>query len=319
VFANNDDLEKYAAKELELMTSLREAAGKVWDAERNAGDSILDGESTDTTVDAIVRSKAQVAAIEGAIRACRARRVACIEAGIAAKVADLRKRAGDAREEHERIAAKSERHLKALQELEGCQFVPAVTMYMPGGAITNSGRLAALAHALEDRAAHLEAAGVPDSGSAQLDDVASVNDLAAAILTHPSNGPSAAETFAWAAACDTLGRFGAHRRNYRVTWTGGVIDFAQSYTQVAAFAPQGEISTYTGKPLPPDLNRATFRAPASMQPKPRPAKTVAPASEPPAAPLPEAPAPEPGRLITVAAYLGHDSRPHRKDDEAVQS
>ena len=168
-----------------------------------------------------------------------------------------------------RIAAKSERHLKALQELEGCQFVPAVTIYMPGGAITNSGRLAALAHGLEDQAAHMEAAGVPDSGSAQLDDVASANDLAAAILKHPSNGPSAAEALAWAAACDTLDRFGAHARNYRVTWKAGVISFTESYTQVPALAPQGEISIYTGRPLPPDLNRATFRAPVSMQPKPR--------------------------------------------------
>jgi len=104
-----------------------------------------------------------------------------------------------------------------------------------------------------------------------------------------------------------------------VTWTGGVIDFAQSYTQVPAFAPQGEISTYTGKPLPPDLNRATFRAPVSMQPKPRAAKTAPPVVELPAAPLTEAPAAAPGHLITVAAYLGHDSRPHRKDDEEVQS
>jgi hypothetical protein len=233
-------------------------------------------------------------------------------------VVDLRKRAGEAREEQKRIAAKSERHLKALQELEGCQFVPAATMYMPGGAITNSGRLAALAHGLEDQAAHLEAAGVPDSGSAQLDDVASVNDLAAAVLKHASNGPSAAEAFAWAAACDTLDRFGAHRRNYRVTWTGGVIDFTQSYTQVPALAPTGEISSYTGRPLPPDLNRATFRAPASMQPKPRAAKIVAPVVESPAAPISKAP-PASGRLITVGAYLGDEARPHRKDDEAVQS
>ena len=232
---------------------------------------------------------------------------------------DLRKRSGEAREEQKRIAAKSERHLKALQELEGCQFMPAATMYMPGGAITNSGRLAALAHGLEDQAAHLEAAGVPDSGSAQLDDVASVNDLAAAILKHPSNGPSAAETLAWAAACDSLDRFGAHRRNYRVNWAGGVIDFTQSYTQVPALAPTGEISSYTGKPLPPDLNRATFRAPVSMQPKPRSAKTAPPMVEPPAAPLPETPAPAHGRLITVGAYLGDESRPPRKNDEAAQS
>ena len=314
-----NDVELYANKELELMASLQEAAGKVSDAERSAGDSILDGESTDTAMEAIVRAKAQMAALEGAIRACRARRLAAIEAKLAAEVADLKKRAGEAREEHERIATKAARHLKALQELEGCQYMPAATVYMPGGAATNSGRLAALAHGLEDQAAHLEAAGVPDSGSAQLDDVASVNDLAAAILKHPSNGPSAAEVLAWAAACDTLDRFGAHRRNYRVTWTGGVIDFTQSYTQVPALAPTGEISSYTGRPLPPDLNRATFRAPVSMQPKPRPAKVVASAPEPPAAPLPEAPAPAPGRLISVGAYLGAESRPHRKDDEEVQS
>jgi len=98
-----------------------------------------------------------------------------------------------------------------------------------------------------------------------------------------------------------------------------VIDFTQSYTQVPALAPTGEISSYTGKPLPPDLNRATFRAPASMQPKPRAAKTAPPVVEPPAAPLPEAPTPASGRLITVGAYLGDESRPHRKDDEEVQS
>ena len=183
--------------------------------------------------------------------------------------------------------------MKVLQELEGCQFVPAATMYMPGGAITNSGRLAALAHGLGDQAAHLEAVGVPDSGSAQLDDVASINDLAAAILKHPSNGPSAAEALAWAAACDTLDRFGAYPRNYRVTWTGGVIDFTQSYTQVPALAPQGEISSYTGRPLPPDLNRATFRAPVSMQPKPRHAKIVAPVVELPPRRCPQFPLPRP--------------------------
>jgi hypothetical protein len=313
-----NDVELYANKELELMASLQEAAGKVSDAERNAGDSILDGESTDAAMDAIVRAKAQVAALEGAIRACRVRRLAAIESKIAAEVADLRKRASEAREEYARIANKAARHLKALQELEGCQFVPAVTLYTPV-AVTQSGRLGSLAAALEDRAAKLEAAGIPDSGSVQLDGVTSATELASAILRHPSDGPSAAEAFSWAAACDKLDRFAHHPRSFRVSWKGGVIDFGDSFTQVAALAPQGEISSYTGHPLAPDLNRATFRAPASTQPKPRPAKMVAPAPEPPAAPLPETPTPAPGHLITVAAYLGHDSRPHRKDDEAVQS
>ena len=77
-------------------------------------------------------------------------------------------------------------------------------------------------------------------------------------------------------------------------------------------------SSYTGGPLPPDLNRTTFRAPVSMQPKPRAAKIAPPVVGPPAAPISKAP-PAPGRLITVGAYLGDEARPHRKDDEAVQS
>jgi len=307
------DLEKYAVKELELLAGLHEAAGKVANAERSAGDGILDGESTDAAVDAIVRARAQVAALEGAIRSCRVRRLAAIESKIAAEAADLRKRAGEARAEQERIATKAGRHLKALKELEGCEYVPVTNPYIPAS-IPQSSRLASLAASLEDQAARLEAAGIPDSGSVQLDDVTSTADLTAAILKHPSDGPSAADIHLWAAACDPLDRFGTHPRNYRVSWAGGVMNFADSFVQVPGLAPQGDISIYTGRRLAPDLNRATFRAPASLQPKPRPAKNVAAEPEP-ATALPEPPASAPGRLTSVAAYLGHESRP-RQEDEA---
>jgi len=314
------DIEKYAAKELELLARLHAAAGKVADAERSAGDSILDGESTDAAVDAIVRARAQVAALEGAIRSCRVRRLKAIESKIAAEVADLRKRAGEARAEQERIAAKAGRHLKALRELEGCEYIAVSNPYVPAS-IPQSSRLASLASSLEDQAAHLEAAGIPDSGSVQLDDVASTADLAAAILKHPSDGPSAADIHAWAALCDTLDRFGTHPRSFRVSWAGGVMNFADSFIQVPGLAPQGDISIYTGQRLAPDLHRATFRAPASMQPPPRTVKIAAPAPEP-STVLPEPPASAPGRLISVAAYLGHESRPLQEDEEpaeAVQS
>jgi hypothetical protein len=56
-----------------------------------------------------------------------------------------------------------------------------------------------------------------------------------------------------------------------------------------------------------------------MSTQARAAKTAPPVVGPPAAPLPEAPAPTPGRLITVAAYVGDEARPHRKGDEGVQS
>ena len=311
---------KYAAKELELLARFHDAAGKVADAERNAGDSILDGESTDAAMNAIVRARAQVAAIEGAIRGCRARRLVAIESKIAAEAADLRKRAGEARAEQERIATKAGRRLKALRELEGCKYMPVPGPFIPAS-IPQSSRLASQASSLADQAAHLEAAGIPDSGSVQLDDVTSTADLAAAILKHPSDGPSAADIHAWAALCDPLDRFGTHPRSFRVSRADGVMNFADSFIQVPDLAPQGDISIYTGRRLAPDLNRATFRAPVTMQPSPRTVKIAAPVPEPSTA-LPESPASAPGRLISVAAYLGHESRPHQEDDapaDAVQS
>jgi hypothetical protein len=96
-----------------------------------------------------------------------------------------------------------------------------------------------------------------------------------------------------------------------VSWAGGVMNFADSFIQVPALAPQGDISIYTGRRLAPDLNRATFRAPVSLQPPPRTVKIAAPE---PATALPEHPASAPGRLISVAAYLGHESRPCQEDE-----
>ena len=66
------------------------------------------------------------------------------------------------------------------------------------------GAAGAAGERLEDKAERLETAGIPDFASVQLDDVTSTADLAAAILKHPSDGPSAAEVLSWAALCDTL-------------------------------------------------------------------------------------------------------------------
>jgi hypothetical protein len=90
-----------------------------------------------------------------------------------------------------------------------------------------------------------------------------------------------------------------------VNWRDGVIDYRESYCQVAALAPSAGISIYTQKDLGPDMAQAIFRAPVSMQPAPRIVRVVAPVPEPPMA----VPAADPASLgggLPVDQYLGHE-------------
>ena len=176
MFANVEqaaaEIEKYAAKELKLVAEHREAVAMVSAAELSAGDALLDapdGESTDAAVEQIVRAKSVVAAIEASIRACRARRLEAIEGKIAAEATEWRKRADEARAEQERITGKTKKHLDALKQLEGVEYIPAST--------PKSSTLGARAFGCDDKAVRLETTGVPRNGGAQLDDVTSAIPL----------------------------------------------------------------------------------------------------------------------------------------------
>ena len=134
MFANVEqataEIEKYAAKEVKLVADHREAVARVSAAELSAGDALLDaqdGESTSAAVEQIVRAKSGVAAIEASIRACRVRRLEAIKGKIAAEAADWRRRADEARAEQDRITAKIKKHVDALKQLEGVEFIPAST------------------------------------------------------------------------------------------------------------------------------------------------------------------------------------------------
>lgn len=294
------EIERYAAKEVKLVADHRDAVAGVSAAEMSAGDALLDapeGESAATAVEQIVRAKSSVAAIEASIRACRARRLEAIKGKIAAEAADLRRRADEARAEQDRITAKAKKHLDALKQLEGVEFIPAST--------PKSSTLGTRAFGCEDKAVQLETASVPRNGGAQLDDVMSAIPLVEMVLRHESDGPSAQEVFAWAAACDPDDRFGNLPRSFRVSWRDGVIDYRDSYCQVAALAPSAGISIYTMKDLGPDMAQAIFRAQVSMQPAPRIVRVVAPSAEPPVTQQPADPAPVGGGL-RVDQYLGHD-------------
>lgn len=294
------EIEKYAAKELKLVADHRRAIAAVSAAELSAGDVLLDaadGESTDAAVDQIVRARSGVGAIEASIRACRVRRLEAIEGKTAAEAAEWRKRADDDRAEQERIMGKTKKHVDALKQLESVEFIPAST--------PKSSTLGARAVGCNDKAVQLEAAGVPRNGGAQLDDVTSAIPLVKMVLRHESDGPSAQEVLAWAAACDSHDRFGDHPRSFRVSWTDGVIDYRESYCQVAALAPSAGVSIYTMKDLGPDMAQAIFRAPVSMQPAPTITRIATPTPEPPVSLLPSDPAPVGGGL-KVDQYLGYE-------------
>lgn len=304
MFANVEEataeIQKYAAKELKLLGDHREAVAMVSAAELSAGDALLDAveaESANAAIEQIVRAKSSVAAIEASIRACRARRLEAIKGKIAVEAADWRRRADEARAEQDRITAKTKKHVDALKQLEGVEFIPAST--------PKSSTLGARAFGCEDKAVQLETASVPRNGGAQLDDVTSAISLVEMVLRHESDGPSAQEVFAWAAACDPDDRFGNLPRSFRVTWHDGVIDYRDSYCQVTALAPSAGISIYTMRDLGPDMAQAIFRAPVNMQPAPRIVKVVAPAPEPLAAPPMTDPAPVGGGL-RVDQYLGRE-------------
>lgn len=294
------EIEKYAAKEMKLVADHSEAVAMVSTAELSAGEALLDapdGASTHAAVDQIVRAKSSVAAIEASIRACRARRLEAIRGKIAAEAGEWRRRADEARAEHERISGKTKKHLDALKQLEGVEFIPAST--------PKSSTLGARAFGCDDKAIQLDAAGVPRNGGAQLDDVTSAIPLVEMVLRHESDGPTAQEVLAWAAACDPHDRFGDLPRSFRVTWTDGVIDCRGSYCQVAALAPSAGISIFTLKDLGPDMAQAIFRAPATMQPAPRISRIATPTPEPPTALGPDDPAPV-GPGLKVDQYLGYE-------------
>lgn len=291
------DLETYAVKEMKLVAALREAINRVSAAELSAGESLLDapeGESPEAVVAQIVHARAAVAAIEASIRACRARRREALQRKIAADAEVWRVRADEARAERARLEHRTAKHLDALRQLEGIEFIPAAT--------PKSSALGMRIAGAEDKAAKLEATSVPLDGGAQLDDVTSVIPLVDAVLRHESDGPSAQEVLAWAAACDPEARFGDLHRSFRLTWRDGVIGYRESYCQVAALAPSAGTSIYTLKGRGPDMAQAIFRAPANLQPPSRRVTSASPAT---------------GGSAAVGGHLGYEADPRSGAVEAA--
>jgi hypothetical protein len=238
------DIEKWAVKELELGHKLREAAEGIPIAEAVAGAAILDGTAGDSLA-GLLRARAESAAIEAAVRACRGRRLEAVKAKRAADARIARKEAARLCGQIEGIAGKVAEHLRAVAEIERTQFgaPPLAT----GCDLPLTEQLRMQLDALERRIAGLEVE-VPRDGTADISDARGADALVEAVLRHESDGPSAQDVLAWAAACEKRGRasrqepseplvlqpldFGERSRNFHLAWRNGEIDYAESYVQV---------------------------------------------------------------------------------------
>jgi hypothetical protein len=272
-----NDVERYAAKEIELMGRRLQAVEAITAAEQAAGTALLDGdgEATSAPVEAVIRASAQVSAIDSAVRTCRERRLEAIRAKRRGDAAELRKQILELREQLEKLEAKIAKHVAAISELQGVPFVALSASAWNKASCSQE--LQSQSTSFEIRAAALEADQLPQAGSVDVENVTTVDELVLAVLRHESDGPSAESISAWALGCEKHGRlsrmgrgmdqrdFGDSLRNYHLVWRNGVIVYDESRTQVPEII-RTEPGKYSGRPIA-DPGSDIFRcpAPASVQ------------------------------------------------------
>ena len=226
-------IEKLAARELLLMQQRHAACVKARAAEVAAGDEYLDNEAQaepGPSVAAVVKAQAEISAIDGGLRACRARRLQAVKTKRLAEAAALRKQAGELRDQAASIRLRVAQAITLVNSLEAVEVTVSPAR---AGDVPLSQKLEARTDEMERRAAGLEG-DVPRSGVVDVEDATNVEPLIAAVLRHESDGPDAGEILAWAEACEFLSGklFGDHARRFRLAWRDGAIDLAESYTQV---------------------------------------------------------------------------------------
>ena len=230
------DVEKWAVKELSLMQQQRDAAAKVLALELNAGDALLDAEGDQPStapIDAVVRARAEAAAVTAAIASCRLRRVQAITAKRAAAASELRREVMTLRRQRDALEKKTASLMDALGELQGMPYSASPTPTAPG--IPLSQLLLNKIQAAESQASALEAE-LPRSGEVSVEDVTGVEALVAAVLRVEADVPNTPSILEWAASVEHQAKreFGQQPRRYRLVWSDAEIDVDASYVQVPA-------------------------------------------------------------------------------------
>ncbi len=231
------DVEKWAVKELSLMRQQRDAAARIAALEVNAGDALLDaegeGEPGTAPIDAVVRARAEAAAIAAAIGSCRLRRLQAIQAKRVGAAAEFRGQALALRRQLDVLEQKTAKLMQTLGELQGMPFSASPTPTAPG--IPLSQLLLNKIQAAESQSSSLEGE-LPRAGTVDVEDATGVEALVAAALRVDAEAPTTASILEWAASVERQAKrdFGRQPRRYRLVWRDGMIDTAESYIQVSA-------------------------------------------------------------------------------------
>jgi vacuolar-type H+-ATPase subunit I/STV1 len=235
------EIKTYGHREVQLLIQKAAKQIELAAAEQAGGDALLDGDADDS-VERAIRLHTELRQIDLAITSCRARRLAAVEARHRIDVEQLRQRATDARVESQGILAKCESHLAALRELEGVDFTAA--------GLAASARLTSMAQLLDAQASNLER-HAPLNGHAHLDGTFTNDELALAVVSDSSIGPSASEVLAWIQTRDPAVRDNTAPRSVRISWSNGVIDQA-SYLGAL---PQPRPAAPVEEPVPSATSR----------------------------------------------------------------
>jgi hypothetical protein len=227
-------IKDHGAREVAL---LGEQSGKQEElavAEAIAGDAYLSGAGGDH-VNRVIRLQVESKAITLAIASLREQRLKAVQHHHDCQIAALRERAATERVEAEKITSVTAPLLEQLAAIEGCSFIPSGTPV--------SGRRTSMARLLESQALELERRGAQANGHVHLDGTFTDHELALAVVSDSSVGPSATEVLNWIGSRDLAARDNTVPRSVRISWSSGLIDQASylvALPQPRAVAPPVE-------------------------------------------------------------------------------
>jgi hypothetical protein len=254
-------------REIALLERRRAKLAEAADAERLAGECLLDASADSAEPDAALehclRVKAEARALEHAIDASHRRRCAAVGRKRALEATELRSQSEGLKDEVKHIENGVAKHLSAIAEIEGVEIPMGLLSLAPSfGKQLRSAQLRGEVLELESRAARLESEGIPRSGVIEgpQDPATSNEPMLEQLLQFEGEIPAIAAVFDWLHGCEqTAGQpFGDAPRRYRLAWRDGRIDRSRSYIQAESLAvPLTDWNT--GREYP-NMDGAKFRA-----------------------------------------------------------
>jgi hypothetical protein len=249
----SEELKEIAEKEISLLQKRKEKESELLAAKEQAGNEYLSGGRA--RIGKTVKLRGELDAIDAAITSNRAKRGAAIKHNIEVQAAEKRKQIVAKESELAELAAKVEKHILALRELEQVPYtagllssqqidpmLPAAGYHAP-----LSSKLAGEIQQKKKELAELERWKLPEAGSLNLDDATSMDELLLAVLQHPSDVPTAESILEWHELCQaqSLKPFGNLVRRVNLEWESGQINRERSSIFVRDLAKKIE-GRFTG-------------------------------------------------------------------------